>query len=437
MSLKWKRVLELIPVQYRPFLDHEGFKKYFKNTGWMFIGQFFSLLISFFVGAAVARYLGPANYGVYNYALSFVGLFSFIAPLGVDAILYRELISQPQKRDELMGTAFRLKLIGGVIAFLAALVSAYFLEADFLVKLIVLVFSISFIFQAFNVSYTFFNSRVQSLKNVKVQTLAVLFSAVLKIIVIVSFKGVIWLALAALIESIIISVGAVYFYRQKGYRLRAWTFNPALAKKIISVSWLLLLSSAAALVYQKVDQVMVGRFLGNEAVGFYAVAAKLSEIWYFIPGIICGSLFPAIVNAKKTDPTLYQNRLKKLYRLMFFLALLIAFPLAVFSWPITVMIFGADYAASAPVLSIYAWSSLGFFLTTAINQALTSENRLRIIFLINLLMMLVNVFLNYLLIPRLGLPGAAWATTISYLLGPASFMLYERQRNRKLKKASG
>jgi O-antigen/teichoic acid export membrane protein len=437
MSLKWKRVLELIPVQYRPFLDHEGFKKYFKNTGWMFIGQFFSLLISFFVGAAVARYLGPANYGVYNYALSFVGLFSFIAPLGVDAILYRELISQPQKRDELMGTAFRLKLIGGVIAFLAASVSAYFLEADFLVKLIVLVFSISFIFQAFNVSYTFFNSRVQSLKNVKVQTLAVLFSAVLKIIVIVSFKGVIWLALAALIESIIISVGAVYFYRQKGYRLRAWTFNPALAKKIISVSWLLLLSSAAALVYQKVDQVMVGRFLGNEAVGFYAVAAKLSEIWYFIPGIICGSLFPAIVNAKKTDPTLYQNRLKKLYRLMFFLALLIAFPLAVFSWPITVMIFGADYAASAPFLSIYAWSSLGFFLTTAINQALTSENRLRIIFLINLLMMLVNVFLNYLLIPRLGLSGAAWATTISYLLGPASFMLYERQRNRKLKKASG
>jgi O-antigen/teichoic acid export membrane protein len=437
MSLKWKRVLELIPVQYRPFLDHEGFKKYFKNTGWMFIGQFFSLLISFFVGAAVARYLGPANYGVYNYALSFVGLFSFIAPLGVDAILYRELISQPQKRDELMGTAFRLKLIGGVIAFLAASVSAYFLEADFLVKLIVLVFSISFIFQAFNVSYTFFNSRVQSLKNVKVQTLAVLFSAVLKIIVIVSFKGVIWLALAALIESIIISVGAVYFYRQKGYRLRAWTFNPALAKKIISVSWLLLLSSAAALVYQKVDQVMVGRFLGNEAVGFYAVAAKLSEIWYFIPGIICGSLFPAIVNAKKTDPTLYQNRLKKLYRLMFFLALLIAFPLAVFSWPITVMIFGADYAASALVLSIYAWSSLGFFLTTAINQALTSENRLRIIFLINLLMMLVNVFLNYLLIPRLGLSGAAWATTISYLLGPASFMLYERQRNRKLKKASG
>ena len=437
MSLKWKRVLELIPVQYRPFLDHEGFKKYFKNTGWMFIGQFFSLLISFFVGAAVARYLGPANYGVYNYALSFVGLFSFIAPLGVDAILYRELISQPQKRDELMGTAFRLKLIGGVIAFLAASVSAYFLEADFLVKLIVLVFSISFIFQAFNVSYTFFNSRVQSLKNVKVQTLAVLFSAVLKIIVIVSFKGVIWLALAALIESIIISVGAVYFYRQKGYRLRAWTFNPALAKKIISVSWLLLLSSAAALIYQKVDQVMVGRFLGNEAVGLYAVAAKLSEIWYFIPGIICGSLFPAIVNAKKTGLNLYRDRLKKLYKLMLFLALLIAVPLAVFSRPVTVIIFGPDYAASAPVLSIYAWSSLGFFLATAINQALTSENRLRMIFSINLLMMVVNVFLNYLLIPRLGLTGAAWATTVSYLLGPAYFMFYERGRNRKLKKAIG
>lgn len=431
MSLNWNRALRFVPRQYQPLLNHEGFKKYFKNTGWLFIGQFFSLLVSFFIGAAIARYLGPANYGIYNYALSFVGLFSFIAPLGIDAILYRELISHPEKRDELMGTAFRLKLIGGLIAFLAASLSAYFLESSYLVKLIVLIFSSSFIFQAFNVSITFFNSRVESIKNVKVQTLAVLFSAALKIFVFVAQRGVIWLAIAALIESIVVSVGALYFYRQSGWQLRSWTFSSPLAKKILSVSWLLMLSSAAAFIYQKVDQVMIGRFLGNEAVGLYAVAAKLSEIWYFIPGIICGSLFPAIVNAKKTSVALYQDRLKRLYQLMLFLALLIAVPLALFSKPITVFVFGAEYGAAAPVLSIYAWSSIGLFLVTAINQALTSENRLRMIFSLNLIMMVVNVVLNYLFIPRLGLNGAAWATTISYLLGPAYIFLYEKWRRRQ------
>lgn len=428
MSLNRQRVLELVPSQYRPLLNHEGFKKYFRNTGWMFIGQFFSLVASFFVGAAVARYLGPANYGLYNYALSFVGLFSFIAPLGVDAILYRELISHPEKRDELLGTTFRLKLIGGTIAFLAASLAAYFLESSYLVKLIVLIFSSSFIFQAFNVSNTFFNSRVESVKNVKVQTLGILLAAVLKIVVIVTHRGVIWLAVAALIESMVISIGAIYFYRQPGRSLPAWSFSPTLAKRILSVSWLLLLSSAAAFIYQKVDQVMIGRFLGNAAVGLYAVAAKLSEIWYFIPGIICGSLFPAIVNAKKTSWALYQNRLGKLYWLMFFLALGVTLPLTIFSQPITIFIFGSDYAAAAPVLRVYAWSSIGLFLVTAINQALTSENRLRLIFFLNLIMMVANVGLNYLFIPRFGLVGAAWATTISYLLGPLCIFIYQRWR---------
>jgi O-antigen/teichoic acid export membrane protein len=426
MLLNWQRVLRLVPSSYHPWLNHEGVKKYFKNTGWMFVGQFFSLVVSFFVGAAVARYLGPTNYGLYNYALSFVGLFSFIAPLGVDAILYRELISQPEKRDELLGTAFRLKLIGGTIAFIAASLAAYFLESSYLVKLIVLIFSSSFIFQAFNVSNTFFNSRVESVKNVKVQTLGILFAAVLKIIIIVTHRGVIWLAVAALVESIVISIGAIYFYRQSGRSLSTWTFNPTLAKKILSVSWLLLLSSAAAFIYQKVDQVMIGRFLGNAAVGLYAVAAKLSEIWYFVPGIICGSLFPAIVNAKKTSWELYQNRLGKLYWLMFSLALAIALLLAIFSQPITIFIFGPEYAAAAPVLSVYAWSSIGFFLVTAINQALTSENRLWLIFFLNLIMMVANVGLNYLFIPRFGLVGAAWATTISYLLGPFCIFIYQR-----------
>lgn len=421
----WDKALRLVPGPYRHLINQEGFKKYFKNTGWMFIGQFLSLIASFFVGAWVARYLGPANYGVFNYAVSFVGLFAFIAPLGVDAILYRELISHPEQHDELMGTSFRLKLVGGFFAFTAAALSAYFLESSYLVKVIVIIFAASFIFQAYNIAHTFFNSRVESVKNVKTQIWATLISAVLKISLVFGHLGIIWLGVISLIESVMIATGSIYFYYQGGWRLKSWKFNPALAKKILSSSWLLMLSSAATFIYLKIDQVMVGRLLGNTEVGLYAAAVKLSEIWYFIPGIICGSLFPAIINAKKAGGAIYRHRLNSLYKLMVFLAVIIAIPLSLFSKFLIGLIFGGDYLMAAPILSIYIWSGVGLFLGVAINQYLTSENKLKTIFILSLVTMMANVILNLIFIPSIGLTGAAWATAISYLLGPVILFAWE------------
>ena len=116
-------IKKITPTKWHWALEHDGYKRYFANMSWMFFGQMFSLLVSFFIGAWVARYLGPENYGVLSYSIAFVGIFGFIASLGVDGILNRDLIETPERRDELLGTAFRLKLIGGTIAFCLAVAS--------------------------------------------------------------------------------------------------------------------------------------------------------------------------------------------------------------------------------------------------------------------------------------------------------------------------
>jgi hypothetical protein len=71
---------------------HAGFQKYLQNTGWMFFGRVFMLIIAFFVGIYIARYLGPANYGLFNYAISFAGLFGFLTSFGIDGIVSREIM---------------------------------------------------------------------------------------------------------------------------------------------------------------------------------------------------------------------------------------------------------------------------------------------------------------------------------------------------------
>ena len=96
----------IVPQKWHWIFEHEGYKRYFANTSWMFGGHIVSLLMSFFIGAWVARYLGPENYGILNYSIAFVGIFGFISSLGVDNILTRELVRFKEKRDELLGTTF-------------------------------------------------------------------------------------------------------------------------------------------------------------------------------------------------------------------------------------------------------------------------------------------------------------------------------------------
>jgi len=93
----FKFIERFFPAKYRWILNHDGFKRYFANTGWMFFGQILSLAFSFFIGAWVARYLGPENYGAFSYAIAFAGIFGFVSSLGVDGILSRDLVAYPEK----------------------------------------------------------------------------------------------------------------------------------------------------------------------------------------------------------------------------------------------------------------------------------------------------------------------------------------------------
>lgn len=412
------QIKKITPLKYRWILEHDGFRRYFANTGWMFGGQLVALVMSFFIGAWLARYLGPTDYGIINYALAFSGLFSFAASLGVDAILVRELVKNPGKRDVLMGTSFVMKLIGGFIALALVVAAAFSFEASGLNRLLIIVFSFGFIVQALNVIYQYFQAEVKAKYNTLSQLVATLITAALKIVFILSGMDLVWLIVIFAADSVWQSFFFIYYYRRQGLRLGTWSFDKRLAKKILAGSWFLVLTAAASFILLKIDQVMIGRLMGEGAVGLYAAAVKFAEVWYFLPAILCASLFPAIINSRKVDESLFKQRLGNFYTLMLIISIFIAGVTTALARPIVLWLFGFDYANSVPLLQIYAWSSIGLFLGWGIQQRLVAEDRLQKVFLSYSAAMILNVILNVLFISRFGLTGAAWATLISYTLLP-------------------
>jgi O-antigen/teichoic acid export membrane protein len=225
-------------------------------------------------------------------------------------------------------------------------------------------------------------------------------------------------------------IGFIYFYFKEKKSIFLWKFDFKLAKKLLKNSWPLILSGIVVTIYMKIDQIMIKEMLGVKEVGKYAAAVTLSESWYFIPVIICNSLFPAIVNAKKVGETLYYERLQKLYNLMTWLSLSIAIFFTFFSKFIVNLLYGKEYMEAANVLTIHIWAGVFVFLGMASGKWLISENLQKYTAINTTIGAIINVILNYILIEKIGIKGAAISTLISYFFS-AYFSLLFFKKTRK------
>nr|HCI8060515.1 oligosaccharide flippase family protein [Klebsiella pneumoniae] len=180
----------------------------------------------------------------------------------------------------------------------------------------------------------------------------------------------------------------------------------------MSKSWWLILSGVAEVLYLKIDQIMLGMINGYSTVATYAVAARLSEAWYFFPTIITASFFPLLILAKKESEEKYKHTLLDLSRKLFFCALIISIFITIIAHTAINILYGEAYAESATILIIHIWASLFVFMRAVLSKWLVIENMLPFSLVTHISGAIVNIILNLILIPKMGGIGSAIATVI-------------------------
>jgi len=406
--------------------DHEGFMKYFKNTSWLFGEKILRMIVGLFVGIWVARYLGPEQFGLFSYAQSFVALFSAVATLGLDSIVVRELVKNESRADELIGTAFWLKLMGAIVVLLLLAIAVNFTSNDTFTNSLIFIIASATIFQSFNVVDMFFQAKVMSKYVVFANVISLLLSSVVKICLIMIEAPLIWLAWSVLFDSFVLACGYVYWFTQANYKnfFKTISFNFGVAKALLKDSKFIVFSSVVLMIQSRIDQVMIKSFIGSEEVGYYSVAMKLIESFGFIPMMLKNSLYPAIQNVRNKSVQLYQNRLLNFYRLNFLLFLAVAIPIYLFSEQIVVTLFGIAYQPAGVLLSLMAIRL--FFANMGVSRGafILSENLLKFSFITMLVGTLVNIGLNYIWIPNYGSKGAIIATIVSFFVTTYLFDIF-------------
>lgn len=374
------------------------------------------LFAGLLVGVYVARYLGPERFGLLNYTLSFAGLFTAFATLGLDIIVVRSLVQSVEDRDRLLGTAFILKLMGGIGIFGFVVFAVRFMSSDSYTRLLILIIAGGMIFESLKVIDFYFQSQVLGRFSSIAGICALCLSSLLRILLVFFQASLIWFAVAQTFSTGILVISLLFLYFKQVGSVFKWHFDWSVAKELLRDSWPLMLGSFFALIYMQVDKIMINHIMGSVSVGYYSVAVSLSEVYFFITTTLTNSLSPSIVNAKKKNYILYINRLQQMYNLLMKIAFILIFFTFFFSEEIIIILYGESYKQSISVLNIYIWSTIFVFLSNGSWQYYINENLQRIAFFRLLLGAILNIFLNIYLIRRNGLYGAAYSTLISYAL---------------------
>ncbi|MDF5721144.1 MAG: flippase [Rhizonema sp. PD37] len=384
------------------------------NTAWLFADKVVRMVVGLLVGVWVARYLGPDNFGIYNYALAFTGIFDTVANLGLDSIVVRNIVRQPSSKDEILGTSFALKMMAQIIVLITAIAFiSIFRPGDILTHWLVGIIAGGMLFESFYVIEYWFQSQVQSKYVVWYKNVALMIASCARVILIETHATLIFFAWVYSAEFALNAISLVIAYHTKKYLFSAWQFSWRCARDLLKDSWTLILSSFAIMILMRIDQLMLGQMIGDRAVGIYSVAVKISELWYFVPLAVTSSVFPSIIAAKQESNKLYYDRLQKVLDFLSIISYTVAILVTLFSEHLVIMLYGKSYEEAAAILTIHIWT--GIFVSSGLVGSLwtTSENLMPFAFLTTAIGAVINVSLNYILIKTYGGVGSAIATLIA------------------------
>jgi O-antigen/teichoic acid export membrane protein len=384
-----------------------------QSTAWLVFEKVAYLGISLAVTVALARYLEPSQFGDLSYLLALVALFMPFMSMGLNGIVSRELLLRPDDVDQIIGSSLFIRSVASVsVTLIVVSASSFYLSDDNAMFFTVLM--ISSIASAAQVIDFWLQAKLANRYAVFWRLLVLVFFSLIRIVAI--YKAADFSLFVYLIAFELAATGLLYlmiYQRLSGRLLRLRVTIEEIKGLWRDARWLLM-SGIAAIIYLKIDQVMLGIMLDNYAVGVYAASARISEVWYFIPAAIVTSFFPKLIKNKQADPLIYQVYIQKLNDVLFTLAVSVAFLMTLFGDGLVNGLFGGSYSDSIPILVVHIWGAVFVFMRALLSKWLIAENLLALSLLSQGLGALANVALNYCLIPIFGPIGAAYATVISY-----------------------
>ncbi len=383
-----------------------------KNTGVLLASQVVSYIIGFFFIMYTARYLGAEGFGVLSFALAFTMIFGVFADLGLSTLAVREVARNKTLAGKYLGNIAVMKVILVIVTFgLIALFINLLGYPEQTIKVVYLV-ALFIIFSAFS---EMFYSIFRAYEKMEYQSVGQILSSALML------SG----ALFAISQSFsVVGFASIYFLVSVvvlvyAFAVCAWKFvlpkievDWSFWKQSIKEAWPMGGMAICIMIYFRIDVVMLSLMMDDTAVGLYSAAYRLSETSTIIPSMFVASVFPVLSKYHTDSMSSFVSVYSKSVKYMLYLALPMALIVTLLAQPIIQLIFGSEFSGSVIALQILIWASAIMYVTMVLGSAIITANRQMVSFKLTIVAVLLNIILNYIVIPTYSYIGAS-ATTVA------------------------
>jgi len=388
--------------------------KEIKNASWLIGGKVVQMVLSLFVSLITARYLGPGNFGLINYGLAYVSFFMSLCTLGINSVIIKDFVDAPEDEGTAIGTAIVLRLLSSICSAIMIIGLVAILDKDEPLTIVVTALCVlSLPFHAFDTINYWFQSRYKS-KITSIATLiAYVVMSIYKIILLILGKDVRWFAISNAIDYLCIAACLLIAYKKyKGPKLH---FSKEKGKQLLSQSYHYILSGMMVAIYGQTDKLMLKQMLDESAVGYYAAAMSICNMWVFILDAIIDSIKPTILILYEKNYHEYERKNRQLYAIVFYASVFMSLMFLFFGDLVVKILYGETYADAADILRIITWYTAFSYLGIARSAWIVSEGKQKYLKHMYIWAVVINIVLNLVCIPYLGAVGAALASLVTQI----------------------
>ena len=383
-----------------------------KNAVWIIGGKIAQSVLALIINMLTARYLGPSNFGLITYASSLVAFVLPIMQLGFSNVLVQEIVNKPEREGKVLGTAIFLSLLSSICCIIGVTSFAFAVNPDETETIVVcLLYSFILVFQAIDHIEFWYQAKLLSKYSSIISLISYVAVSAYKVFLLVTAKSVYWFALSNALDYAFISIGGVILYRKLGgQRL---SFSISIGKQMFSKSKHYILSSMMVTIFAQTDKIMIKMMMNESATGYYGAAVACAGMTSFVFAAIIDSFRPSVFEGQKVGEGVFSYRLTMLYSIIIYLSLAQSVVMSVMSKLIIFILYGEAYYPAVDALRIVVWYTTFSYMGSVRNIWILTNEKQKYLWQINLFGAVANVILNYILIPLIGINGAAVASLLT------------------------
>lgn len=387
-------------------------KSFKKNISWVFFENLSHSIFTFLINIFVARILSKEAYGNINYIFSWISFFNSFAILGINNIINKFLSEDQKESNEYLNSAIVMRFIASIISIICVCLLIFVLEKNNTQMIyITLIYSTYFISEIGQIYVYWFRYKREANLVAILRIIALLISAIVKVVALLIFKNIYLYIFGIVIELFMFSILLFLTYKRK-YDFKL-TISKEKMKKILKSSYPFISASLLITIYAQTDKIMLKNMMGANEVASYSIAVTIAGLMGTFASAIIEGFRPEIISTYKKDKNIYAKRLRQLYCFIFWICIAYGVFVTLFSKQMITILYGKKYFSSIPALAIIVWYTSFSYFGSANNVYLAAESKEKYAQITTLIGAITNVILNLVLIPKMGIVGAALASLIT------------------------